>query len=121
LKKRIAAAAAGAALSLMLVVPQAFAADSDASGASRMYAYSGVPSGTSNYGMHNAGTDGMHRLISKAYAPGDRAYETMRTNNFRANANTAANDNNDWDWGWLGLLGLIGLAGLRGRSRERSR
>ncbi|ARV61790.1 hypothetical protein BZZ01_27020 [Nostocales cyanobacterium HT-58-2] len=26
------------------------------------------------------------------------------------------NDNN-FDWGWLGLLGLIGLAGLAGRKR----
>jgi hypothetical protein len=31
---------------------------------------------------------------------------------------TAVNDN-DTDWGWLGLLGLIGLAGLMGRGRER--
>jgi LPXTG-motif cell wall-anchored protein len=29
--------------------------------------------------------------------------------------NTA--DNNDTDWGWLGLLGLTGLAGLLGRKR----
>lgn len=29
-------------------------------------------------------------------------------------------DDNDFDWGWLGLLGLIGLAGLAGR-RDRDR
>jgi MYXO-CTERM domain-containing protein len=27
-------------------------------------------------------------------------------------------NDNDRDWGWLGLLGLIGLAGLRGRRRD---
>jgi hypothetical protein len=29
----------------------------------------------------------------------------------------ATNRDNDWDWGWLGLLGLIGLAGLMRRDR----
>lgn len=27
-------------------------------------------------------------------------------------------EDNDFDWGWLGLLGLIGLAGLAGRKRH---
>lgn len=27
-------------------------------------------------------------------------------------------NNNDFDWGWLGLLGLAGLAGLAGRKRD---
>ncbi|MGB3200126.1 MAG: WGxxGxxG family protein [Nodosilinea sp.] len=27
-------------------------------------------------------------------------------------------EENDFDWGWLGLLGLIGLAGLKGRDRH---
>jgi LPXTG-motif cell wall-anchored protein len=27
-------------------------------------------------------------------------------------------NNNDFDWGWLGLLGLGGLAGLAGRKRR---
>lgn len=35
----------------------------------------------------------------------------------RQDVNTA-NDDNDFDWGWLGLLGLIGLAGLAGRKHE---
>lgn len=26
-----------------------------------------------------------------------------------------------FDWGWLGLLGLIGLAGLKGRDRDNTR
>ncbi|AJY78017.1 hypothetical protein VN24_25030 [Paenibacillus beijingensis] len=37
-------------------------------------------------------------------------------NNYRA----AATDDNDIDWGWLGLIGLAGLAGLRNRDRERT-
>ncbi|MBP3962842.1 WGxxGxxG-CTERM domain-containing protein [Paenibacillus sp. DLE-14] len=37
--------------------------------------------------------------------------------NYRANA---VNDDNDMDWGWLGLLGLIGLAGLRSRNHDRN-
>ncbi|GET35591.1 WGxxGxxG family protein [Microseira wollei] len=32
----------------------------------------------------------------------------------------AVNDDNDFDWGWLGLLGLIGLAGLAGRKNEET-
>jgi MYXO-CTERM domain-containing protein len=37
------------------------------------------------------------------------------------NPNTDSEDvyeDNDMDWGWLGLLGLAGLAGLAGRKRE---
>lgn len=28
-------------------------------------------------------------------------------------------DDNDFDWGWLGLIGLLGLAGLAGKSKSR--
>jgi len=45
----------------------------------------------------------------------------MNTNNVNANnynANATGNDN-DMDWGWLGLIGLAGLAGLRRRNPER--
>ncbi|MBD1873839.1 WGxxGxxG-CTERM domain-containing protein [Nodosilinea sp. FACHB-131] len=33
---------------------------------------------------------------------------------------TTTTDNNDdgFDWGWLGLLGLAGLAGLKGKDRD---
>ncbi len=34
------------------------------------------------------------------------------------NQNVVADDNDGFDWGWLGLLGLIGLAGLKGRDRD---
>ncbi|HEY9668997.1 MAG TPA: WGxxGxxG family protein [Coleofasciculaceae cyanobacterium] len=30
----------------------------------------------------------------------------------------AVEDDNDTDWGWLGLLGLLGLAGLLGKKRR---
>lgn len=37
----------------------------------------------------------------------------------RTDVETASYDNdNDFDWGWLGLLGLAGLAGLAGRKRH---
>lgn len=29
-------------------------------------------------------------------------------------------DDNDFDWGWLGLIGLLGLAGLAGKSRRNN-
>jgi hypothetical protein len=32
-----------------------------------------------------------------------------------------ANDDDGFDWGWLGLLGLIGLAGLAGKRNEPTR
>ncbi|NMG20667.1 WGxxGxxG family protein [Brasilonema bromeliae] len=32
--------------------------------------------------------------------------------------NTRTYNDNDFDWGWLGLLGLLGLAGLAGRKRH---
>jgi hypothetical protein len=35
--------------------------------------------------------------------------------------NRAGGDDNDFDWGWLGLLGLIGLAGLMRRDRVHDR
>lgn len=28
-------------------------------------------------------------------------------------------EENDFDWGWIGLLGLIGLAGLAGRKKQK--
>lgn len=32
--------------------------------------------------------------------------------------NTTTYEDNNFDWGWLGLLGLLGLAGLAGRGRR---
>ncbi|WP_138751648.1 WGxxGxxG family protein [Paenibacillus sinopodophylli] len=41
----------------------------------------------------------------------------LNANNYRTNA---VDNDNDFNWSWLGLLGLIGLAGLRNRGRERT-
>ncbi|MDQ0658737.1 WGxxGxxG family protein [Paenibacillus sp. W2I17] len=44
------------------------------------------------------------------------------SNNYQNNsvqANSTNNDN-DMDWGWLGLLGLLGLAGMRKRVSDHS-
>ena len=30
-------------------------------------------------------------------------------------------EENDFDWGWLGLLGLLGLAGLAGKNNNNKR
>lgn len=43
--------------------------------------------------------------------------DTRRTDTNTADYNTRGDDDNN-DWGWLGLLGLIGLAGLLPRKRE---
>ncbi|SDC56048.1 WGxxGxxG family protein [Paenibacillus polymyxa] len=40
-----------------------------------------------------------------------------QANNVRANA---TDNDNDMDWGWLGLLGLLGLAGMRKRVSDHS-
>ncbi|MFC5650742.1 WGxxGxxG family protein [Paenibacillus solisilvae] len=50
---------------------------------------------------------------------GTRSFDKASTNLYRATAATTTDDN-DFDWGWLGLLGLIGLAGLRSKDRERT-
>lgn len=68
----------------------------------------GTTTGTSTTGTSNTG----------AYTTGNNTSTDMR--NLNNNYGTAATANDDdMDWGWLGLLGLVGLAGLRKRSRER--
>ena len=53
---------------------------------------------------------------------GNRNTTNFGTNNYdNGNFRTTAADDNDMDWGWLGLLGLIGLAGLFNRNRETNR
>lgn len=41
----------------------------------------------------------------------------MNVNNYRTNA---ADNDNDFNWSWIGLFGLLGLMGLRNRDRERT-
>ncbi|WP_229752083.1 WGxxGxxG family protein [Marinithermofilum abyssi] len=35
--------------------------------------------------------------------------------------NTATDDDNDTDWGWIGLAGLLGLLGLRRKDDNQKR
>ncbi|MBT2770908.1 WGxxGxxG-CTERM domain-containing protein [Halomonas sp. ISL-60] len=46
----------------------------------------------------------------------DANQASYRTNNVRTNA---TDNDNDMDWGWLGLLGLLGLVGMRKRVSDR--
>jgi hypothetical protein len=34
------------------------------------------------------------------------------------NEPVVVNENDGFDWGWLGLIGLLGLAGLAGKNRQ---
>ncbi|MBE7900683.1 WGxxGxxG-CTERM domain-containing protein [Paenibacillus polymyxa] len=49
----------------------------------------------------------------------DTANNAYHNNNSTYNANSvrtnAVDNDNDMDWGWIGLLGLLGLAGMRKR------
>ncbi|MEO3945687.1 WGxxGxxG family protein [Gorillibacterium sp. CAU 1737] len=63
--------------------------------------------GTPYRAYNNAGTNANTNVNN--YGTG------VRTNTYRARA---VNNNND-NWGWLGLLGLFGLAGLRNRNERR--
>ncbi len=42
------------------------------------------------------------------------------TYNNRSGSVQTANNDNDFDWGWLGLLGLAGLAGLIPKKRQET-
>ncbi|WP_150266173.1 WGxxGxxG family protein [Paenibacillus tepidiphilus] len=50
-----------------------------------------------------------------------RTNNTTDNGRYRANATTNNNDNDNGNWGWLGLIGLLGLAGMRNRSVDRER
>jgi hypothetical protein len=64
---------------------------------------------------------GFNTVLSIASAAGNGNTTGMGnygTNNADGNYKTNADTNdNDFDWGWIGLAGLFGLAGLRGRNR----
>lgn len=69
-------------------------------------------------GMRADNIDGNNEVSRALTTDGNRNINsTVNTNDYRANA---VGDDNNIDWGWLGLLGLIGLAGLRNRNRERT-
>lgn len=65
--------------------------------------------GTATYGTYGTTAGGTNN-----------ARDMNDTFNMTTYRTTAANDD-EMDWGWLGLLGLIGLAGLRSRNGERNR
>ncbi|MGO4372764.1 WGxxGxxG family protein [Paenibacillus sp. 2TAB19] len=82
-----------------------------ANNATRMY---DTPADDVRHGV-NQGINATNRALGTDINRIDNG-NTVRTNNYRTNAV----DNDDgFDWGWLGLLGLIGLAGMRNRGRER--
>ena len=53
-----------------------------------------------------------------ASAQSNTSSDTTTTNTRQGDDNTYADQDNNFDWGWLGLLGLGGLAGLAGRKRH---
>ncbi|MFC0335554.1 WGxxGxxG family protein [Paenibacillus sepulcri] len=101
-----------AVLSVMLLVPAFAAHDMNRSNMNNSTTYSGT-----NLGTDNGMVDRTSNTAGVGTNPRMNTYGTTTANNIRANA---ADDNNDMDWGWLGLLGLLGLVGLRGRSKERT-
>lgn len=78
--------------------------------------------------MMNQTTGTMHRnetIMRDKVRTGDNSSvsplsNSTPTGNYRAQSTTGDNDNNS-NWGWLGLLGLLGLVGMRSRSGERER
>lgn len=70
--------------------------------------------GTYNNRNFNNTDTGLRTDMNRGMNQTNRA---LGADNYRA---TAAGDDNDFDWGWLGLIGLLGLAGLRNRDRERT-
>lgn len=61
-------------------------------------------------------------LSLPAFADGTTTEEAIAVNAQMNNANNTtrayATDNNNPNWGWLGLAGLLGLAGMRNRSKN---
>jgi len=55
-------------------------------------------------------------LISLGLAPVAMAQDPGAT----GTGGYTATEENETDWGWLGLLGLVGLAGLAGRKRHET-
>lgn len=99
-------------LTFVLAVP-AFA-DNSRTGTMENYTNRGMGTAVPDTDLRNDVERGVDRA-ARALDVDDR--NDMNANNYRT---TAADTDNDMDWGWLGLLGLIGLAGLRNRRHERT-
>jgi hypothetical protein len=92
---------------------------------SMLFCFSAAAEVTTTGANHSAATDHSVPQDGALLTDGNR---DMGNNGFGMNNNNgnnlrtyAANDGNDFDWGWVGLLGLIGLTGLRGKNRDRER
>ena len=60
----------------------------------------------------------MLALCLGVLASGMTAYAQTNTNTAATNTTrTVVREDDDTDWGWIGLLGLVGLAGLIPRKR----
>lgn len=75
-----------------------------------------------NGNMANDGFQTMNTNNNRRFNTNNNNWNNNMTTRSVDNGNvyrTNAANNNDTDWGWLGLLGLIGLAGMMGRNRDR--
>ncbi|WP_127530348.1 WGxxGxxG family protein [Paenibacillus kobensis] len=109
MRKAISMFAVASCLTMMLAAGHSEAASTSTTVGSGLQssAYNGTNEGYNTNNYNNTVGNGMN------------ATSYNNEGNYRTRA--LANDDNDFDWGWLGLLGLIGLAGMRSRSRERER
>ncbi|WP_308635257.1 WGxxGxxG family protein [Paenibacillus silvisoli] len=109
MKKAICSFAAVSCLTLMLGMGAANAAGTTTNGST-----------TNEGGMLGTGirTQSTDQARTNTYNASSLNNGTALNNGGNYRATALADNDNDMDWGWLGLLGLIGLAGLRSRNRE---
>lgn len=53
-----------------------------------------------------------------AFAQNNNRNDNVRTDDRRTETTRVVEQDNDTDWGWLGLLGLLGLVGLLPKKRS---
>ena len=56
--------------------------------------------------------------VLPAFAQNNNRNDNARTDDRRPETTRVVEQDNDTDWGWLGLLGLLGLAGLLPKKRS---
>lgn len=57
-------------------------------------------------------------MLLPAFAQNNNRNDNVRTDDRRPETTRVVEQDNDTDWGWLGLLGLLGLAGLLPKKRS---